>query len=235
MTRLDAVLFDLDGTLVDTAPELTGAFNHSLQLNGLEPVTLEQCRGSIGAGVEGLVGQLLPHLSSEVRHAVLSDYQRVYNQHYLLGSQLFPGLAPILDRLSHADVPLWVVTNKPHAQAVELVRHVCAKWPQIVVLGAAPQRPLKPDPRLALEIHSRGIRGRGCLFVGDTPIDIEFARNAGFQSCAVTWGYRTAEQLAASHPDYSLDSAQELLALLMPALAQRTCRVNNEHWEARGQ
>ena len=225
MDSLDAVLFDLDGTLVDTAPELTQAFNHSLQRNGLEPVTLAQCRGLIGAGVEGLVGQLLPHLSTELRRGVLGDYQRIYNEHYVLGSQLFTGMAPILDRLSNAGIPIWVVTNKPHAQALELVRHRCARWPQLVVLGAAPHRPLKPDRQLALEIHARGLRGTNCLFVGDTPIDIEFARNAGFRSCAVTWGYRTREQLAAAQPDYVLDSAQELLSLMTPALSQRAART----------
>lgn len=192
-----ALIFDLDGTLVESLPGIAASLNRALALHGLSGHDDEAVRGFIGDGARMLVsramapGEVAPHSES-----VLASFTEDYAISWQHGTQPYDGITELLADLRARGVPLAVLSNKPHAFTIEIVAKLFPGDTFSAVLGNREGLSHKPDPTGALEIAATiGFAPENCVLIGDSTIDLETARNAGMASIAVTWGYHDREHL----------------------------------------
>jgi phosphoglycolate phosphatase len=206
-----AVIFDLDGTLVDSLADITAALTTALVAHQLPVPSAGQVRDWVGGGAHQLVERAAP---AALVDAVFAQFQASYAATPVAHTQVYAGLAPVLDRLVAAARTLAVLTNKPQALATVIAARVLAAWPFAAIVGARAGVPLKPDPEAALRIAAElGVPAAACALVGDAPSDIATARAAGMVAVAVTWGYRPRAALVATAPDLLVDEPAGLGAL----------------------
>ena len=193
------ILFDLDGTLLDTLEDLSEAVNHTLALRSLPLHTLDEYRHMVGHGVRNLVQQALPDGSDETLvDAALADFKDYYQSHIDVHTHPYPGIPELLKDLHSRGVLLAVASNKFQEGTEYLVQKIFPDIPFVAILGNRPGAPLKPSPEIVQEVLSRsGVAPADALMVGDSPTDMHTAANGGIEALAVTWGYRTAEELSA--------------------------------------
>jgi len=222
-----ALLWDLDGTLIDTGRDLATAVNGLLTEYGLEPLTNERVAGHVGKGARNLVTRCLEDrgrtdLDDESISAALRVFEKHYDQHLLDTTRPFPGLLPILATLSGRGERMGVVTNKPAGFSRQLLRALELEPHFGALVGGDSTSRRKPDPEpLLAALRQLGLAGnppegpaREILMIGDTSIDIETARAAGVRSLAVSWGFASRANLEAAGPDRIVDDARELAAAL---------------------
>lgn len=210
------VIFDLDGTLIDTIADLGTATNAALAAKGLPQHEPEAFRGMVGHGVRNLVKQAMPEpmrVDDQAVDALLKIFLAYYIEHLDDRSWPYPGIPELLADLQAAGVQLGVASNKFQAGAEKLIARMFPEIAFAAVLGGRPGAPLKPDPAVVEEIRTRAGVSRGeTLMVGDSGADIAAAEAAGVACVAVSWGFRSREALAAA--PRIVDSAAELRALL---------------------
>lgn len=195
-------VFDLDGTLVDSLPGIAEGLNRALASLGMPPYSQREVRGMVGRGARLLCAEALrasPLPYDEVRvDALLAAFGREYPQTWEEGTVPYPGIAAMLERLAESGHRLAVLSNKPHAVTVPLVRQVFPNVAFDVVLGFSERFPRKPDPASLLWIVSQwGVQPHEAVLVGDSIHDAATARAAGTQLGLVAWGYPGASDLAA--------------------------------------
>lgn len=206
-----ACIFDLDGTLVDSLPDIHEALSHALRAMKLPPVTREQTRGWIGDGLPALCRRAVPQLDKSALEMFMEYARTHYAAHVVDETRPFPNIMQMLDLLKAECVPCSVLTNKPHALAVESVRHLGLMPYFVDVVGYRSEEEKKPDPRAARRLaQSMGESPAYVALVGDSVADIRTARNAGMISVAVTWGYQNSDVLRAESPDFFLEDPLEL-------------------------
>jgi len=212
-----AVLFDLDGTLLDTLRDLADSGNEVLAGRGLPPHPLDAYRTFIGNGMVNLARDVFPpEMRPETEDqiaAVLDEYRAAYGRNWQNTTVPFPGIAELLDRLVADHVPIGVVSNKAHDFTLQCVETFLDRWKWDVVIGARDGHTRKPDPAGALEAAATlGIAPGDCLFVGDSDIDMMTAKNAGMRAIGVAWGFRPVEELRAAGAEVILETPGDLLA-----------------------
>lgn len=193
-SRLPIVVFDLDGTLADTAADLIATLNVILDREGLAPLPLEQAREMIGAGARALIARGFAASHREIAPAHLDDLYRFflayYEEHICVETQLYPGVKKALLRLEEAGFRLAVCTNKIEAHSVSLLKQLRIEHRFAAICGRDTFRYFKPDPRhLTLTIEQAGGRLDRAVMVGDSRTDIVTAQAAGIPSVAVPFGY----------------------------------------------
>jgi len=206
------IVFDLDGTLVDAFADLAAAVNHMLALDGLPPRSVEEVKRHVGRGIRMLVAGILG-TSDE---ALLDEKTRIFADFYARNAvretHLYDGVAQALARL---DVPgrfLAVASNKPDALTRTILEQLGVAKHFDWIIGQSDAFPRKPDPAILRHLMAQaGAAPPETLVVGDTPIDIEFARAAGARVAAVTWGQCTRDDLVPLHPDAIVDSIAQLV------------------------
>ena len=205
------VLFDLDGTLLDTLEDLSAAVNHALGKRGLPGHSTAEYMKMVGHGIRNLVTQALPaemQADAGLIDSALADFKAYYTAHIDVHTHPYPGMQEVVRRLHEAGVQLAVASNKFQEGAEYLVRKFFPGIPFAAVLGNRPGFPLKPDPEIVGEVlRTTGVRPEEAVLVGDSPTDMKTAANGGIDAIAVSWGYRpmddyptvvdTAEALAA--------------------------------------
>ncbi|MFM2197078.1 MAG: hypothetical protein RLZZ505_510 [Verrucomicrobiota bacterium] len=213
-----ALIFDLDGTLVESLPGIAASLNRALALHGLPGHADAAVRGFIGDGARMLVtramspGETAPHLEGVLR-SFAGDYAATWHQ----GTQPYDGITALLADLRARGIPLAVLSNKPHAFTTEIVAKLFPEHTFAAVLGNREDLPHKPDPTGAFEIAvALGTTPENCILIGDSTMDLETARNAGMTSIAVTWGYQDRERLLGA--DRIVDHMPDLKACLLSYL-----------------
>lgn len=200
MSTYKAVIFDLDGTLLDTVHDIADSVNLALESFGWQPYPLYQYRKLVGAGLEELLVSLLGNYAHDegffqrFRAEVVSHYtQRLTHK-----TKPYPGIQPLLRELKEWGIPRAVLSNKAHDKTEQVVNHFFKDHWLKPVVGAQEGVPLKPDPLGAHKIAST-LQLAPCqiLYVGDTPSDMETARRAGMLPIGVTWGFRPKDELIA--------------------------------------
>ena len=215
--KYEAVIFDLDGTLLDTLEDLSDSMNAALrQLNYPTHRTAEY-RYFVGDGMAELARRVLPpdqrdDATVEISKQLMTEE---YNRRWNVKSKPYLGIAEMLDALTMAGVPMAVFSNKPDSFTQMMVPALLPRWKFHLVLGARPGVPVKPDPQGALEIaNALGVSPECILYVGDTNTDMCTATAAGMHAVGVTWGFRKVEELLENGAQSILDNPLDLLKLL---------------------
>lgn len=217
MPTHDAVIFDLDGTLVDSLGDIGRAVNHALAAHGLPTHPLDAYRRFVGEGVRRLAERVVPAERPELITPVLAEYQRFYAENLLLSTRPFEGIEPLLDALCARGMRLAVLSNKPDPATQTIVRALFSRWPLRAVQGERSDVPRKPDPTGALQLtRVLETEPSRCLFVGDSGIDMQTAVNAGMLPVGVLWGLRDRDELLQYGARWLLAEPLELIARLDP-------------------
>lgn len=215
------VLFDLDGTLIDTLEDLAEAVNHALRLRGYPLHSLEEYRRMVGHGVRNLVLQALPEAlqgDDALIDAALADFKAYYTAHIDVHTRPYPGMQDLLGDLHAAGVRMAVASNKFQAGTEQLIHEFFPEIPFVAILGNREGYPLKPDPEIVGEVlRAAGLPREAAILVGDSGTDMKTAENGGIAAIAVGWGYRPME---ASEKYRFAESVTELRTLLLSPLGQ---------------
>jgi len=211
------VIFDLDGTLLNTLEDLADAGNWVCRQNGWPEHRYEEYRYFVGRGIRSLVNALIPpqRCTEEAAETALDQFVRRYERHKEDKTRPYEGVAELVQTLNQAGISTAVLTNKPHAVAVEVMEHY---FPGLFsqVQGAKDGIALKPDPGALNDLlHGMGAVAEQTLFVGDSDVDMETANNGGLASCGVLWGFRSGGELLAAGADHLAETVEELGALIL--------------------
>ena len=211
------IIFDLDGTLLDTLDDLSAAVNYAMEQRGFPQHTREEYMKMVGHGARNLMSQALPLEHAHdvaLIDAVLADFRSYYNAHIDVYTKPFPGIPQLLDRLHQKDIKLAVASNKFQEGTEHLIKEFFPDIPFVATLGNRPSNPLKPDPEVVGEIlHKAGLSKADTIMVGDSDTDMETAVNGGIRGIAVGWGYRDMRGIEGLTV---VETIEELQKLLLP-------------------
>lgn len=214
MKRL--IIFDLDGTLLNTIADLAQSTNYALQLLGYPIHEEAEYNNMVGNGINKLFERALPEGEQTPENVLRVRQQFVpyYDLHNADKSQPYPGIPELLEQLQDKGIQLAVASNKYQEATTKLIAHY---FPQIhfaAVLGQREGIPVKPDPTIVHDILAMtGIAQEETLYVGDSNVDMQTAANAHVPVCGVTWGFRPRAELEAYHPDYIVDKASMIASI----------------------
>lgn len=214
---IQAVIFDLDGTLLDTLGDLAGAGNHALRAMGLETHPVDAYRRMVGNGIPKLIERMLPAGSGEATRAVaLELFRNWYNAHGFDVTAPYPGIPRLLERLASLGVATAVVSNKDDAMTKAIAAHYFPDHAFTAVIGRRDGVPAKPDPASVREaMAAMGRVPSECLYVGDSDVDVLTAHNAGLCCCGALWGFRGRAELEAAGADLLAATADDVLAAVL--------------------
>jgi phosphoglycolate phosphatase len=215
--RFHAVLFDLDGTLLDTLEDLADSTNAALRAQGFPEHPLAAYRYFIGDGVEALVRRALPpeHLDAATLARAAELMRAQYSARWADKTRPYPAIADLLDALTARGVPMAVLSNKPDEFTRLCVGRLLPHWRFAVVLGAGTGLPKKPDPTAALHIAGElSLSPAQMVYLGDTNTDMQTAVAAGMYPVGALWGFRTASELTASGARVLIERPTDLLGVL---------------------
>ncbi|MBN1512554.1 MAG: HAD family hydrolase [Phycisphaerae bacterium] len=218
MRKPPAVIFDLDGTLVDTLDDITASLNAAVAGVGTPPYESPHVRRMVGEGLPALMQRATGLTEEQQLHRLIEAFRQHYLTHLLDRSRLYPGMAETLDRLANAGCPLAVLSNKPHDATQQICAALLNAWPFVSVLGADAGHPKKPDPQGALWLANRLDRAPSDVyFVGDSGIDMQTATAAGMIPLGVTWGFRDVEELRLTGARALADRPEQIAPIILDA------------------
>lgn len=188
---VQAVLFDLDGTLIDSAPDLAGAANRLRAAHGLGAMPYAQLRPMVGAGARGMVGMAMGVGPDDPQFGVLRDqFLGLYEANMLVQTHVFPSMAPVLDRLDADGIPWGIVTNKAERFAVPVIAGLGLSDRASAIVCGDTTAHAKPHPEPLLEAARRmEVQPSQCVYVGDDLRDVQAGHAAGMATLAAAWGY----------------------------------------------
>lgn len=214
MTR--AVLFDLDGTFADTAPDLGRAVNMMRSARGLAPVALSETRRVTSLGARGLLGVGFGMTPDHADYAAMRDeFLQIYENNLCCDTQLFPGIAELVDRLEAEALPWGIVTNKAERFALPLMRQLGYSTRAACIIGGDTTGHMKPHPApllAAAEILARS--PSRCIYVGDDERDILAGKAAGMETVAVRFGYLNGSDPDTWGADYVVNAPADILTVI---------------------
>lgn len=211
--RYKTVLFDLDGTLLDTLEDMTDALNRTMRKFGLPERTLKEVRSFVGNGARRLI-ELATGAEGERLEEILAVYKKDYDENYLIKTAPYPGILELLKTLRQNGVRTGVVSNKPDSTVQELSEALFQELADVSVgEKAGIRRKPAPDTVLAA-MEQLGASKADTVYVGDSEVDIATARAAGIPCISVTWGFRDRDVLIEAGARTFADSSEELLLLL---------------------
>lgn len=189
-----AILFDLDGTLLDTLEDLADATNHIMRTFGFPERTIEEVRKFVGNGAKRLIVQAIPEdASPEIAEEAFHAFQSYYRANCQHKTRPYDGIPEVLEVLKGEGYPMAIVSNKPDA-AVQPLRD--RYFPGLYAQGEQPDCPRKPAPEMVFRAaEALGVTPEHCIYVGDSEVDVLTAKNAGMECISVLWGFRDEETI----------------------------------------
>ncbi len=214
--KFKAVLFDLDGTLLDTLQDIADSTNSVLRQLGFATHPAEAYKYFVGDGVEKLVERALPESSRDAKTIArcLELTQSEYHHRWAVHSKPYRGIRQMLDELQRRAVPMAVLSNKPHEVTCQMVDEILGDYNFEIVRGAMPGVPIKPAPAAALQIAEQmKIPPAQFVYVGDGSTDMQTAGAAGMYAVGALWGFRTANELIRAGARILIERPGEVMAL----------------------
>ena len=207
------ILWDLDGTLLDTLEDLTRGVNYAMDKMGYPRWTKGDVCGFVGNGARRLIERAIPEGADP--DAVLAAFHEYYDVHCLDNTGPYPGIVKVLEELS-GKYPMAIVSNKPHVAVVPL----CGKYfPGIHARGESAECPRKPAPDMVLKTMA-DLGLERCVYVGDSEVDVLTAKNAGVPCLSVLWGFRNRQELEAAGADHFCEKTEDLAETLEAMIAE---------------
>lgn len=215
------VIFDLDGTLLNTIADLANSTNHALQQCGFPQHAVDKYNFFVGNGINKLFERALPEGAkteeniSRIRQIFLSHY----NLHNTDFSIPYPGIPKLLNILQRNGLMLAIASNKYQAATEKLIQHYFSDIHFLAIFGQRNNIPVKPDPTVINEIISIAqIKKEDTLYIGDSGVDMQTAKQADVTSIGVTWGFRPRQELESFHPDHIVEHPESIISLAIGAL-----------------
>ncbi len=217
MINYKAVIFDLDGTLVDTILDIANSMNRVLESMGLAPHSVSEYYGFVGAGLTELCRRVLPENMRD--ETTLLRYRELFNQDYHESwnkfTQPYQGIKELLEYLNSVNIPISVLSNKPEEFCQIVVDFYFPKINFALVKGNVDAIPPKPDPAGGMKIvNYLKLKPEEVFFVGDSDIDMQTATNCGFTGLGAEWGFRSKKELVESGAEMTFASPNDLLFFL---------------------
>lgn len=212
---IKTVLFDLDGTLLNTLTDLSNSVNYALNSHHLPQRTELEVRSFLGNGIHNLIEKSVPdNTPSELLEDVFQSFKSYYLQHGLDSTAPYPGIMSLLKALQQKSVKMAIISNKVDTAVQQLNKKFFSDYIGIAV-GEKPQIRRKPEPdSVLLAMKALDANPATTLYVGDSEVDYETAHSAGIRCALVTWGFRDRLDLEALHADYYVNSPHELMAVI---------------------
>ena len=214
---IKAVIFDLDGTLLNTLEDLANASNFALRSCGYNEHPIKDYIRFVGSGRYILMKRILPEEDKNNEEAikkVLKLFDEYYGEHMHDTTKPYDGIYELIKELKIKNIKLAVVSNKPDEFAGETVNRYFENDFEITY-GQRPNHAVKPDPKTVYEVMEYlNVTKEECIYVGDSDVDMKTAQNAGVKSIGVAWGFRGEEELKSAGADYIIRTPQELVNLL---------------------
>lgn len=211
------VIFDLDGTLVNSILDIAESCNHALHEMGYAPHSLTTYHYLVGNGVSKLIERALPEEARRQRfiEAMRTRFTEYYNEHLLDNTTAYPGIPEVLDELKARGIKLAVASNKYQAATEKIVTSLFPDIEWDAIMGQNDMTPLKPDPSVVFNILQKIPTPKSeVLYVGDSAVDMETAYRACVDSVGVSWGLRGRNELANSRATFIVDDPDEILSCL---------------------
>ena len=213
MKRIDTVIFDLDGTLLNTIDDIADSCNEMLTAGGYPTHVTAAYYQMVGNGVVALITRALPENSrtdTEITYRV-AEYQKTYGRINGRKTAPYPGIKTMLAEFVKREIKLAILSNKPHEDTVQCMSDHFREIPFAAIRGADPSLPLKPDPsQVFTMLTEMSSSAQYTFFAGDSPVDVTTARNAGITPISVTWGYRSRLELLA-YNNFLIDTPEQLI------------------------
>lgn len=210
MIQLDLLIFDLDGTLVDTRQDLTNSVNYVRKIFGLSELPLAEVMRYVGDGVHKLMERSLQSEDPGMIEDAIQIFARHYREHCLDFSTLYEGAREVLDHFRAKKMA--VISNKPDEFTLAILKGLGVDHYFNIILGGDSQPELKPSPAPILHILKElAAPPERAVIIGDGTTDIESGKRAGVHTCAVTYGYRSRVALAPAKPEFMIESLRELV------------------------
>ncbi len=218
MADIDLIVFDLDGTLVDTRQDLTDAVNYALQKLGKPPLDVDTVTRNVGDGVRMLLLRTLQIEDEDLRMQGRHYFIEYYSQHLADHTRPYPGISDVLNALACRTMA--VLTNKSQEFTEPLLRQIGLDGYFAKVVGGNAGFPPKPDPQgLQSILQELEAEPETTIMIGDSGNDILVGKSVGARTCAVTWGYRPKEELLALEPDFVAEQPLDLVRIIENAAA----------------
>lgn len=212
-----AIIFDLDGTLINSLEDLADAANYGLGIMGIKSHPVESFKTFVGNGTIKLCERALAGVTDDSSyvnrlHTLFSDY---YNAHCTDKTRPYQGVTELLDKLKQNNMLIAVASNKPDEFSKHIVKKIFGENIFSVIMGKSPLRDTKPSPDIIFEIlKNLGVSRNEAIMAGDSDVDILTARNAGIASIGCTWGFRTSQELIDAGAANIADKPEDILKFL---------------------
>lgn len=214
----DLILFDLDGTLVNTIYSLSNAVNHSLRKFNMPQHTVMDIQSFVGNGILKLIERSVPDgTPKEMEKSVYDEFKTYYTNNSLCELHEYAGVKALVDYIYSKNIPMAVVTNKNHEAACKIIDYMFpGKF--TVVTGAKEELPKKPNKALVEltvnQVKSKGYEVKNPVFIGDSEVDIQTGKNSGMDTVSVSWGFKTRDFLEENNAESIVDNTKQLMELL---------------------
>ncbi|MGJ0353459.1 HAD family hydrolase [Aliarcobacter cryaerophilus] len=209
------VIFDLDGTLLDSIEDISSSMNKVLESLQLPTHKIEDYKHFVGGGVDILVENALSNQSKEIKDEVIKRFKIEYDGKLHSKTLPYDGIYELLDELKKLDINLAVLSNKPHEFTVSYVNHFFKNYNFKEIHGQKKDVPKKPDPKAALDIvKCLDSSCENTYFIGDTKIDMQTAKNANMTAIGVLWGFRDEKELRDFGADFIVSNPLEILKII---------------------
>lgn len=220
MTKL--IIFDLDGTLLNTIEDLGNACNYALKKCGFPERDMSEYNSFVGRGICNLFRKALPpEAASDISVMKMKEYFiPYYDMHKTDRTRPYKGIPELLEKISDKGIKLAIASNKYQDGTEKLAAEFFGKYKFEAILGQREGMPIKPDPEIVYEaMRAAGIENKSeVVYIGDSDVDMITGRNAGVRTIGVTWGFRTIEELLSHSPWKTADSPEEIFGYLEKSL-----------------
>lgn len=209
------VIFDLDGTLLNTIFDLGTACNYALEELNLPVHNLKAYEGMVGNGFRKLIERAAPQADDATIERLIKLSRGYYDEHCMEHTHPYPGIEELLSELAGKNIAVAVGSNKYQSAVERIIAHYFPDIPFISIQGQREDRPIKPDPAIINDIlEEADVERTNVVMIGDSDVDIETARRAGIDCIAVTWGFSPLNELKESNPNHLVSSVSEIREIL---------------------
>ena len=218
MSNIQCVIFDLDGTLINSLTDIANSMNKALSEFSLPVHEVDEYKMFVGTGARNLAINSLPEKyksDSDFVNKIFLSYREIYKNAYLDNTAPYAGITELLDVLKIRGIPTCILSNKPHDDTVKLSKILFPDFEFSIVLGQKENIPKKPDPTGALLIAKElSVLPENILYIGDSGVDMQTGKAAHMPSVGVLWGFRGEEELLSDGADYIVKKPLEIIDII---------------------